>query len=100
MHIPLTQSVILTILAPIFIPTYSAIGVPFVGDGLTHHPQELILIGYYPEALFQADFPRHVLHVQRVRESHHTVFFPSLHGRVDLVNLVVADQRANSGRPR
>src|SRR5437867_2636681 len=68
---------------------------PLVHHGLADHPQEIVRVGCGAEALLLRDLAGDVQLVQRVVQRLHAVLLPRLHRGLDLVHLVVADQRAD-----
>src|SRR6266513_1842646 len=71
---------------------------PLVQRRLADHPQELVGIGGHPQTLVLPDLAVHVQLVQRVGEGLHPVLLARLHRRLDLVHLVVADERPDRRR--
>src|SRR6266566_4869347 len=71
---------------------------PLVQRLLADHPQELVRIGGDPQTLLLRHFTVHVELVERIGERLHPILLPGLHRRLDLVDLVVADQRPDGGR--
>src|SRR5882762_882671 len=61
-------------------------------------PQEIVGLGRNAQALVFGDLASHVELIERVVQRLHTVLFSGLHRRLDLVDLVVADQGANRER--
>ncbi len=67
-------------------------------SGLTHHPQEFVLVLCHPQALLEGHFPLHVQRVQGVRQRLHPVFLAGLHRAENLMDLVVPDERPDGRR--
>src|SRR5207302_2982239 len=73
-------------------------GLALVLRGLADHPQELVRVRRNAETLVLGDFAAQVELVEGVVQRLHAVFLPRLHGRFDLMHLVVADQRPDRRR--
>src|SRR2546425_633450 len=70
-------------------------GLSLVLRRLADHAQELVGVRGDAQALVFGDFAAQVERVEGVVQRLHTVFLPGLHRRLDLVHLVVADQRSD-----
>src|SRR5690349_15574659 len=64
----------------------------------TDHAQELIRVARHAQTLLVRHLPAHVELVEPVVERLHAVLLPRLHERVDLMDLVVANERADRRR--
>src|SRR4051812_4266084 len=68
---------------------------PILSRRHAHHAHELTLVGRGAQTVVGRDLLGHVELVQRVVHRLHAELLAGLHRRVDLVDLVVANQRAN-----
>src|SRR6266849_2422652 len=73
-------------------------GFPVVHGRFADHPQELIRRRRDAQAFLLRHLAAEVELVQRIVQRLHAVLLPCLHRRLDLVDLVVADQGADRGR--
>src|SRR2546426_9302474 len=70
---------------------------PLIHRLLADHAQEFVGVRAHAEALVLTHLAVHVQLVERIEERLHPVLLPGLHRRLDLVDLVVADQGPDGG---
>src|SRR2546426_532468 len=70
---------------------------PLIHRLLAVHAQEFVGVRAHAEALVLTHLAVHVQLVERIEERLHPVLLPGLHRRLDLVDLVVADQGPDGG---